>query len=132
MYCTAPRLSNSVEFNQSARPLRIGLLMDGVSSLLELNTSLNLQVDPVFTQFSEEMVFTSGEPIVLMIQGEGFEGFVFLPGQIVLLIEPCRSKRGCLCTVTNVFPNNVSDSSYICTCRSILLAVHVISSKLVH
>ena len=71
MYCTALSLGNS-GFNESSRPLRIGLLMDGVSSLLELNTSLNLHPEPVFTRFSEEMIFTSGDPIMLTIQGMGF------------------------------------------------------------
>ena len=106
MYCTAPSLGNS-GFNESSRPLRIGLLMDGVSSLLELNTSLNLHPDPVFTRFSEEMIFTSGDPIMLTIQGMGF---VFTADQLRVLIEPCNSNQAeiCQCTVRNVFPNNVS------------------------
>ena len=102
MYCTAPRLSSS-EFNQTTRQLQIGLLMDGVTSLLELNTTLNLHPNPVFTRFTEEMVFISGELILLTIRGEGF---VFEPDQLNLLIKPCNSDQGCLCTVMNVFPNN--------------------------
>ena len=102
MYCTAPSLSS--EFNQSSRPLRIGLLLDGVTSLLELNNSLNLFPDPVFTRFEEERVFTSGNPIPLTIEGEGF---VFTTGQVNVLIEPCQTEV-CQCTVMNVFPNNVS------------------------
>ena len=105
MFCTAPSLKNSIELNQSFHPLRIGLLMDGVSSLLELNTSLNLHPNPVFSQFTDELVFMAGDPIPLMIQGEGF---VFKPDQVNVLIEPCNSERNCLCTVINVFPNNVS------------------------
>ena len=106
MHCTAPSLSNSVEFNQSSRPLQIGLLMDGVSSLLELNTSLSLHPDPVFNQFTEVMVFTSGDPIQLIIQGERF---VFSADQVNVFIEPCNSDQSCLCTVSNVFSmNNVS------------------------
>ena len=103
MFCTAPSLSNGMEFNQSSRPLQIGLLMDGVSSLLELNTSLNLHPNPVFTQFTDELVFTPSDPILLTIQGEGF---VFRPEQVNILIEPCNSEQNCLCTVMNVFPNN--------------------------
>ena len=102
MYCTAPRLSSS-EFNQTSRQLQIGLLMDGVTSLLELNTTLNLHPNPVFTRFTEEMVFTSGDPIPLTIRGEGF---VFDSDQVNVLIKPCNSDRGCLCTVMNVFSNN--------------------------
>ena len=106
MYCTAPSLGNS-EFNRSSRPLRIGLLMDGVSSLLELNTSLNLHPNPVFTRFTEEMVFTPGDPIILMIEGEGF---VFNADQLHVLIDPCNSDQAevCQCAVMNVFLNNVS------------------------
>ena len=105
MYCTAPSLSS--EFNQSSCPLRIGLLMDGVTSLLELNTSLSLFPDPVFTRFTEERVFTSGDPIPLTIEGEGF---VFTVDQVNVLIEPCNRDQSelCQCTVMNVFPNNVS------------------------
>ena len=102
MYCTAPRLSSS-EFNQTYRQLQIGLLMDGVTSLLELNTYLNLHPNPVFTRFTKEMGFTSGDPILLTIQGEGF---VFKPDQVNVVIKPCNSNWGCLCTVMNVFPNN--------------------------
>ena len=81
--------------------------MDGVSLLLELNTSLNLHPDPVFIHFSEEMVFISGDPITLMIQGEGF---VFDAYQIDVLIEPCNNDQAsiCQCTVINLYLNNVS------------------------
>ena len=106
MYCTSPSLSNS-DFNQSSLPLRIGLLMDGVSSLLELNTSLNLYPDPVFTRFGEEMVFTSGDPIILLIQGQGF---VFSAYKVDILIEPCNSDQAeiCQCIITDIFPNEVN------------------------
>ena len=102
MYCTAPRLSSS-KFNQTSRPLRIGLLMDGVTSLLELNTTLNLHPNPVFTRFTEEMVFMSSDPILVTIRGEGF---IFNPDQVNIVIKPCNSEWTCLCTVMNVFPNN--------------------------
>ena len=96
-----------MEFNQSSLPLRIGLLMDGVSSLLELNTSLILHPTPGFTQFNEEMVFTLGDPILLTIQGEGF---IFYADQLEVQIEPCNNNQAeiCQCAVMNVFPNNVS------------------------
>ena len=96
-----------MEFNQSSRPLQIGLLMDGVTSLLELNTSLSLHPDPVFNRFIKEMVFMSGDPIMLTIDGEGF---VFYTDQLRVLIDPCNSDQTevCQCAVTNVFPNNVS------------------------
>ena len=103
MFCTAPSLSIGMESNQSSRPLQIGLLMDGVSSLLELNASLSLHSNPVFTQFTDELVFTPGDPILLTIQGEDF---VFGPEQVNILIEPCNSEQNCLCIVMNVFPNN--------------------------
>ena len=104
MQCTAPSLSiDNSEFNQSSRSLRIGLLMDGVSSLLVLNESLELHLNPTFAQFGEEMVFTIGVPIPLEIQGEGF---YFTLGQVIVLVEPCNSEQGCLCTVTNVFKSN--------------------------
>ena len=77
--------------------------MDGVSSLLVLNETLELRLNPMFTQFSMEMVFTIGDPIPLVIQGEGF---YFTPGQVIVLVEPCNSEQGCLCTVTNVFKSN--------------------------
>ena len=112
MYCITPRLSNSMEFNQSSRPLQIGLLMDGVSSLLVLNTFLNLHPDPVFNRFTEERVFTSGDPIILTVEGEGF---VFSTSQVNVFIEPCSSEQNCFCTVINVFSNNVrfqSTSTY--------------------
>lgn len=81
--------------------------MDGVSSLLILNTTLNLLPDPVFVRFGEEMVFTSGDPIILMIHGEGF---VLSADQLHVLIEPCNSDQTkiCQCALLNVFPNNVS------------------------
>jgi hypothetical protein len=79
--------------------------MDGVTSLLELNVTLELHPNPVFVQFSEEMGFTAGEPIPLVIQGERF---VFMADQVNVLVEPCNNEQGCLCAVTNVFPNNVS------------------------
>ena len=104
MQCTAPSLNiDNSEFNQSSRSLRIGLLMDGVSSLLILNETLELHLNPTFTQFGEEMVFTIGSRIPLEIQGEGF---YFTPGQVIVLVEPCNSEQGCLCTVTNVFKSN--------------------------
>lgn len=108
MYCTAPSLNlDNSDFDQSSRPLQIGLLMDGVSSLLELNTSLNLYPDPVFMRFSDEMIFIPGEPIILTIQGDGF---VFNADQLRVLIEPCNSDPTeiCQCPVVNVFTNNVS------------------------
>ena len=104
MQCTAPSLSiDNGEFNQSSNSLRIGLLMDGVSSLLVLNETLELHLNPMFAQFDEEMVFTIGVPIPLEIQGEGF---YFTPEQVIVLVEPCNSEQGCLCTVTNVFKSN--------------------------
>ena len=104
MQCTAPSLSiNNGEFNQSSRLLRIGLLMDGVSSLLVVNETLELHLNPTFTQFGEERVFTIGVPIQLEIQGEGF---YFTPRQVIVLVETCNSEQGCLCTVTNVFKSN--------------------------
>ena len=121
MRCTAPSLSNN-EFNQSSRPLRIGLLMDGVTSLLELNTSLNLYPNPVFTQFMEEMVFISGSSITLSIEGEGF---VFDKRQVAVLIEPCSSdlqSEICRCTVMNIFPNN--NVSFILVKKNQLLLLH--------
>lgn len=81
--------------------------MDGVSSLLELNTSLNLHPDPVFTHFDKEMIFMSGDPVILLIQGEGF---VFSAYHFNVLIEPCNSDQAriCQCIVTYIYPNNVS------------------------
>ena len=103
MQCTAPSLSiDGSEFNQSSRSLRIGLLMDGVSSLLVVNETLELHLNPTFAQFGEERVFTIGVPIPLEIQGEGF---YFTRGQVIVLVEPCNSNQ-CLCTVTNVFKSN--------------------------
>ena len=123
MFCTAPSLSNGMEFNQSSRPLRIGLLMDGVSSLLELNASFNLYPNPVFTRFTDELVFTAGDPIPLMIQGERF---VFKPDQVNVLIEPCNSEQNCLCTVMNVFPNNVSLKKQVKIASYLFLGLQVI------
>ena len=108
MYCTAPRLNND-EFNQTNRPLRIGLLMDGVSSLLELdNTSLTLYEDPTFDMFEEELIFPSGDPIFIFIQGSGF---IFEPDQVTVQIDPCNNADStvCQCSVEEVFQaNNVS------------------------
>ena len=104
MHCTAPSLSTDIgKFNQSSRSLRIGLLMDGVSSLLVINETLELHPNPTFVQFGVEMVFTIGDPILLVIQGEGF---YFMPEQVIVLVEPCNSEQSCLCTVTNVFKSN--------------------------
>ena len=52
------------------------------------------------------MVFMSGNPIRLMIQGQGV---VFSADQVNVLIEPHNSDRAgmCQCTITNIFPNEV-------------------------
>ena len=106
MTCTAPRLSGE-GFNQTSRQLRIGLLMDGVSSLLELNSSLALFPNPSFNSFGEELMFNDGDPISLEIQGSGF---VFSTEQVRVEIEPCKEEV-CQCRVSNVFQhNNVSKS----------------------
>ena len=103
MYCTSPHLNN--KFNQTNGPLRIGLLMDGVTSLLELsNTSLMLYPDPTFETFAEELLFSPGEQISLILHGSGFE---FSKDQIIVQIEPCiSSSTVCQCTVTRVFSLN--------------------------
>lgn len=107
MVCTAPRLSDE-DFNQTSRPLRIGLLMDGVASLLELTTaSLNLFPNPSFDSFGEETVFSAGETIPLTIQGSGF---IFNTSEVRVRIEPCNSADVaiCQCQVVAVSPDDVS------------------------
>ena len=110
MYCTAPSLSD-IDFNQTSQQLSIGLLMDGVTSLLVLpNTSFTFYADPIFESFSEEQQFTAGDTITLTIGGSGFN---FDNEQVEVYIDPCRSDAPeiCQCSVTNVFPNNVSITS---------------------
>ena len=105
MFCTAPSLSG-VHYTQPSHQLRIGLLMDGVTSLLVLqNTSLTLFPDPMFQTFMEEIEFITGSPIALTIQGSGF---FFTREQVRIQINPCSSEQPeeCQCHVTNVLPNN--------------------------
>ena len=110
MYCTAPDLND--EFNQTNGPLRIGLLLDGVTSLLELsNTSLMLYPDPTFETFADEQMFTGGNSIQLEIAGSGF---MFTGDQVRVLIAPCKNpdETVCQCSGITVFQlNNVSNSN---------------------
>ena len=105
MFCTAPSLSG-VNSSRTSHQLMIGLLMDGVTSLLILqDTSFTLFPDPVFQTFAEDIQFTTEGPIALTIQGSGF---FFTREQVKIQISPCSSEQPerCQCHVTDVLPNN--------------------------
>ena len=65
MTCIAPSFSNS---SSSAAIATIGLLMDGVTSLLRLNTTVVVYQNPSFKRFDSRKEFDIGETIRLTIE----------------------------------------------------------------
>ena len=63
--CLAPVL-NSSQF--SAAEVSIGLLMDGVTSLLMLNASVAVSSDPIIKKFSSLLQYRENENFYLTIE----------------------------------------------------------------
>ena len=66
LICLAPILNTS--FQLSVKEINIGLLMDGVTSLLRLNTSIMIYSDPVIKQFSSVLPFKENRKFLLTIE----------------------------------------------------------------
>ena len=66
MECKAPSL-NGIEGLQLPVESRIGLLMDGVTSLLDLNTTVIVHQNPVIEEFDRVLEFREGNMIMLTI-----------------------------------------------------------------
>lgn len=66
MQCMAPSLT-AVEGVQFPVRSRIGLRMDGVESLLDLNTSVTIHSNPTIDEFETVLEFGQGNMIVLTI-----------------------------------------------------------------
>ena len=65
MLCPAPAILST---NDSMGQMSIGLLMDGVTDLLMLNSTVVVHPDPSFTMFEGVREFSQNEDIVLTIQ----------------------------------------------------------------
>ena len=64
MQCIAP----SLDVNSSSTTVTIGLLMDGVTALLQLNNTVTVHLNPTFTRFDGEREFDEDDEIVLTIE----------------------------------------------------------------
>jgi hypothetical protein len=86
MECVAPSL-RGVEGLQLPMMSRIGLLMDGVTSLLDLNTTVTVHQSPTIDQFDSVLEFSADSTIMLTITVSAVVAFpIHIP-----LFQPCNN-----------------------------------------
>jgi hypothetical protein len=115
MECTAPELSPGL--------YAIGVLMDAACRLLDLQTTVTVHDDPIFSKFNDALVFSETEflreDIVISVTGERF---YFAQCDVTFNLTPCTSRVPCLC---EALPWNQSSSGSVTEVQCVLAAANL-------